>query len=701
MSVIRIGGFRGEFPRIHKRLLPEGGAQTALNCRVDTGALEAVRDVLNLQSTTLTSPISLHRYSASVWLEATTDTDWVPYPIANDQYGRLIYADPAASELRVTDASLVGVGGTPGSYWRLDVPPPSQGFSATLLGTANDEDEVPETRYYVCTFVNNYGAEGPPSPPSNQVEWRDGQTVKLEGLPAVPSGNYNITHRRIYRLNTGSTGTTNYQFVTEIAVAQVQTTVTNITQANPVVVTTATAHGLTNGQEVLFTGLGSEATKSITSITKAAPPRVTVSNHGFVNGQTVEFTNLGGGNGMDELQGVRAVITYINASTFDLTGLDSTLYEAYVSGGTVAVTHGMDELNTNSYFMEVINPTSFSLPGTDGSGYYAYVDEGLVSQVAGTTYTDGVPSANLAEVIPTELYDPPNDATIGIKPHPAGFLAGFFGNTLAFSELGAPHAWPIDYRFVTNHDIVGLGVFGNTVAVVTKGWPYLAVGSDPAAMSMVELEIEQACVAKRGIVDFGSAIAYPSPDGLVVLGSSGATNATSGIFRRDQWQALVPTSFVAFNWEQMYLCFYNDGSVTRAFVIDPFNPDAGVRYIEQFGTGGYKDIEEDILYLIIDDEIEQWDESTTKLSYTWKSRPTYTPHAVNMAAAKVIADNYPVTLNFYVDDVKRHTKVVGSLDAFRLPGGFKGEKFVVEAKGSNKVSEITMATTMRELSVTV
>jgi hypothetical protein len=700
MSVIRIGGFRGELPRIHKRLLPEGSAQTALNCRLDTGALEAVRDTENLQPTTLSSPISLHRYSESVWLEATTDVDWVPYPIENDQYGRLIYADPAASELRVTDATLVGAGGYPAAYYRLDVPAPTQGFSATLVGTADDEEEVPETRYYVCTFVNSWGAEGPPSPPTNQIEWRDGQTVLLEGLPSL-SGNYNITHRRIYRLNTGSTGGTNYQYVSEVAVAQATSSITAITNTNPVAVTTTLLHGFSDGQEVTFLGLGSETPVNISSISKASPCRVTASGHGFVNGQTIELSNLGGGNGMDELDGTRTVIVYVDENRFDLTGVDSSAFVTYVSGGTAAVAHGMDELNGNSYVVQVTDATNFSLLGIDGTAYKTYIDEGQVRQVSGTSYNDGIPSASLAEVIPTDLYDPPNSATTGVKEHPAGFLVGFFGNTLAFSEPGAPHAWPIDYRLVTSYDIVGVGVFGNTVAIVTKGWPYLAIGSDPGAMSLVELEIEQACVAKRGIVDFGAAIAYPSPDGLIVLGSDGATNATSGIFRRDQWQELVPTSFEAYNWEQLYLCFYDDGGVTRAFVIDPFDPAAGVRYIDRFATGGYKDLEEDLLYLIINDQIEKWDESTDQLEYTWKSKPTYTPRSVNMSSAKLIADDYPVTAEFYVDDVKRYTKVVHSIDAFRLPGGFRGEKFVTILKGKNKVSEIIMATTMRELSVTV
>jgi hypothetical protein len=52
-----------------------------------------------------------------------------------------------------------------------------------------------------------------------------------------------------------------------------------------------------------------------------------------------------------------------------------------------------------------------------------------------------------------------------------------------------------------------------------------------------------------------------------------------------------------------------------------------------------------------------------------------------MAAAKIIADDYPVTVKFYVDDVKRYTRVVDSEFAFRLPGGFRGEQFEIVNDG--------------------
>ncbi len=361
MAVIRLGGFRGEVPRIHPRLLPEGASQEAVNCRLDSGAVEALRAFATAQATTLSSPISLYRYSAAIWLEAVTDVDWVKYPVANDTFDRLIFTDASVDEIRVTDSSLVGTGGYPANYRLIDVPAPVQGFAATLNGTATDPTEVPETRFYVCTFVNSWGAEGPQSPISNEIEWRNGQTVTLSSLPSVPSGNYNITHRRIYRINTGSTGVTNFQFVSEVAVTQSVSDILAITQANPVAVTTTTVHDLVDGQEVVFSGLGTDTAQPISQITKASPPVVTVTGHGLTTGRTVLLTGLGGGNGMDQLDDTRQTIVVQNADKFSLNGIDSSAYDTYVGGGFAAVVYGMDELNDNTYFVALKDLDEFTL----------------------------------------------------------------------------------------------------------------------------------------------------------------------------------------------------------------------------------------------------------------------------------------------------------------------------------------------------
>ena len=84
-------------------------------------------------------------------------------------------------------------------------------------------DDKTQTKYstsYIYTFVSAYGEEGPPSLASVVFDKVDGQTVTVSGLEeSAGSGagrsNTNITHRRIYRSNTGS-NTTAFQFVKEI-----------------------------------------------------------------------------------------------------------------------------------------------------------------------------------------------------------------------------------------------------------------------------------------------------------------------------------------------------------------------------------------------------------------------------------------------------------------------------------------------------
>ncbi len=85
------------------------------------------------------------------------------------------------------------------------------------VDTAVDQTLL-EDRAYVYTFVSAYGEEGPPSPPSPLVTWSPGQTVAVSGMATAPAGNHNITQKRIYRTNTGSSGT-DYQLVATIAVA--------------------------------------------------------------------------------------------------------------------------------------------------------------------------------------------------------------------------------------------------------------------------------------------------------------------------------------------------------------------------------------------------------------------------------------------------------------------------------------------------
>lgn len=73
-------------------------------------------------------------------------------------------------------------------------------------------------------------------------------------------------------------------------------------------------------------------TTAITGITRANPAVVTSAGHGLLNGSRVIIQSV---SGMTELNNRQFIAANVTANTFELTGIDSTGYTAYTSGGTV------------------------------------------------------------------------------------------------------------------------------------------------------------------------------------------------------------------------------------------------------------------------------------------------------------------------------------------------------------------------------
>ena len=76
-----------------------------------------------------------------------------------------------------------------------------------------------------------------------------------------------------------------------------------------------------------------ETAQDITAITKADPAVVTVSSHGYSNGDHVWINDVVG---MTEVNGRRYTVANKTTNTFELSGVDSTDYTTYCSGGTAA-----------------------------------------------------------------------------------------------------------------------------------------------------------------------------------------------------------------------------------------------------------------------------------------------------------------------------------------------------------------------------
>lgn len=276
-----------------------------------------------------------------------------------------------------------------------------------------------------------------------------------------------------------------------------------------------------------------------------------------------------------------------------------------------------------------------------------------------------------------------------------GMLAGISGNAVRFCEPYVPYAWPIAYDVVPpDSKPVGLGVFGQSLLVLTTGRPLLLAGTS-ADMDQQPLEIPQACIAPRSIVSMGSGVAWAAEDGLCWYGSGGARILTAGIMTREDWKALNPSSIIGRFYEGLYFGSYLDGATRRGFMIDPSNPQ-GLFFLDAGYVAMHFDELKDQLYVLDGANVQKWD-AGAPFTYRFRSKVFKGPKPSNFACCEVVADAYPVTVRFWGDGVLKHTKSVTGRDPFRLPSGFRATDWQIEVEGINPVQSVAMAHSVAEL----
>jgi hypothetical protein len=89
-------------------------------------------------------------------------------------------------------------------------------------------------------------------------------------------------------------------------------------------------------QTILAASSAAAATKPITAATAANPVQLTVTAHGYLQGQII-FIAAGSVLGMTQINGRAFVVDTPATNTFNLKGIDGTLYGAYLSGGTTSL----------------------------------------------------------------------------------------------------------------------------------------------------------------------------------------------------------------------------------------------------------------------------------------------------------------------------------------------------------------------------
>jgi hypothetical protein len=302
----------------------------------------------------------------------------------------------------------------------------------------------------------------------------------------------------------------------------------------------------------------------------------------------------------------------------------------------------------------------------------------------------------LLEVVETWGWLPPPEDMQGLVLMANGIGMGFADNTVYPSEPFALYAYPISYQISTESPIVGLGAFGQSVFVGTKANPYVISGSSPESLTMTKLPQKQACVSKRSIVEMNGGVIYASPDGLIqITESGGLMSLTASIINRDDWQAYNPESIRAFELDNRYYAFYDNG--TQGCLVFDFSAKPHFHKLDAYATAGYNDRRRDSLYLAIGANIQRWDGGATNFTMTWKSKKYRFSYQVNMGVAKVDADGYPVTLKVYGDGSLKHTQTVANGNIFKLPAGYRAEKYEVQIESAHKVNSIAIGETVRDI----
>ena len=332
--------------------------------------------------------------------------------------------------------------------------------------------------------------------------------------------------------------------------------------------------------------------------------------------------------------------------------------------------------------------------GSSGTNYY-FVDEIPVAQ---NVYTDAVVGTDLGETLKSLNWSMPPEDLEGLIALPNGFLAGFVGRDIYFSEAYYLHAWPLEYSQSVDYPIVGMAQFGQNVVVLTTGSPYMLTGVDPSSMTLEKLEFEQACLSAKSICRLGPGVVYASPDGLAYIGPDGMHILTADFFTRKEWQTLNPSSIVAEQHDNRYYAFYDTGTVQAGFILDPKSNGTPFVFTDQYYAGLYNDLRNDALYGVRQGTISKLEGGTSVLSYTWRSKQFLLPKPTNFKAAQVIAADYTsLTVKFYADGDLVATIYPTSQNVFMLPGGYKGRVLEVELTGTSTVIAVHVAESVEEL----
>ena len=276
----------------------------------------------------------------------------------------------------------------------------------------------------------------------------------------------------------------------------------------------------------------------------------------------------------------------------------------------------------------------------DEGGAYRFVAE--VSHLT-ANYTDSTNDADLPpDLLQTADYlEPPADL-FGLTSLDNGCMVAFRDYEVCLSEPFQPHAWPNGYRYASKDKIVGGGVFGNRIVVVTDRHPFILYGTDPANMSPSNIEEVIPCVSAAGIVSGNGGVMFPSADGLWFIGQGGVRNLTTQIYTPEDWAAIKPEEFVAELWDEKYIAFTSE----KGYLFDLNQMDRHTFIAEAASAVHVDSISKDLYFNVFEssaNRIYRFNGSNINRVFQWKSKEHFNMERISFSAGRVYAKYFGLT----------------------------------------------------------
>ncbi|MGI9135792.1 MAG: hypothetical protein ACR2JS_01880, partial [Candidatus Nanopelagicales bacterium] len=384
-----------------------------------------------------------------------------------------------------------------------------------------------------------------------------------------------------------------------------------------------------------------------------------------------------------------------------------------------------------------------TVTGSGGATTYFLVDE---LPIATTAYTDTKSDDIVSDssILESYFWAPPPSDMKGMASMPNGMVAGFRKREVWFCEPYRPHAWPAPYTLTFDADIVGLGVTGQTLIVLTTSAPYAVTGINPSQMAVARLKRVEPCVSKGSIVSTANGVLYCSPNGLALATPGDVTIVTKDLVTKDHWEDLVNT--VTLRACQLGGAYYGWGTIqpgcyeassfeNSAFQLDDYNGSYRGVFIDlannrvAFNTlhtsevtvNTFTDVWTGEIFIIRNGKVYWLDLSFDRphAPFKWRSKIFEMPNRRNLEAMRVwftkfkdtpdlnpvpvinpstLADDMWGIVRVYADDRLIYCRELRtSGEFFRLPSGFKATWWQVEVEARIQVNNIEVATAAKEL----